>query len=246
MATVIRKTHTGAEYFRYITSVESDRAARTAFQDLVLTVAEPHAALFDFGAGPGIDARFFAERGFTVRAYDVDPEMRAFFAEHCAELIDSGCIVLEQGAYRDFLSRPAPPRLVDVIISNFAPLNLVPDVPELFAKFHALTGPNGKVLASVLNPYFAADLKNPVWWRSLPRLWRDGYCFMPGPQAPHTRRRAANFALQSAPYFKLARILRGLPSDGRRSRGSDPWLSRTDARFMFLLFEKSSTEANHA
>jgi SAM-dependent methyltransferase len=243
MGTVMRKMHTGAEYFHYITSIESDRRTRLAFQDLVLRVAGPRAALFDFGAGPGIDARFFAERGFTVRAYDVDPQMCEFFAKYCTEFIDSGRIRLERGDYRDFLSRPVPVDAVDLIISNFAPLNLVPDLRELFCKFHALTSPNGKVLASVLNPYFRAELKSLTWWRRLPRLWREGCYFMPGPQAPHMRRRAANFRVLSAPYFKLTRIFSGLPAEGRRLGGSDAWFRRTASRFMFLLFEKCAAEA---
>jgi SAM-dependent methyltransferase len=235
LATVIRKPHTGAEYFRYITSVQSDVRTRAAFQELVLQIAPPHSTLFDFGAGPGIDARFFAERGFSVRAYDVDPEMCGFFANFCADLIDSGRIVLERGSYRDFLSRAAPPVPIDLIISNFAPLNLVPSVRELFEKFHALTGPHGKVLAGVLNPYFLENLKNLFWWRNLPRLWRDGQYLMPGPQAPHMRRRAGNFRLLSAPHFKLTRIIHGPAADDRGARVSGV----TASRFMFLLFEKA-------
>jgi hypothetical protein len=84
------KTLTGAEYVRQITSLEPDRRARSAFQDLVLRIAPPGAALFDFGAGPGIDVLFFAECGFAVEAYDVNPKMRESFAAHCRDLIESG------------------------------------------------------------------------------------------------------------------------------------------------------------
>ena len=51
------------------------------------------------------------------------------------------------------------------MISNFAPLNLVDDPAVLFAKFHALTAPNGMVLASVLNPFHWEDMKHRWWWR---------------------------------------------------------------------------------
>jgi SAM-dependent methyltransferase len=242
-------THTGEQYFKHITSLESDRRARAAFQELVLRTAPPGGALFDFGAGPGIDARFFAERGFTVEAYDVDPAMREFFAEYCRDLLDTGRVALQCGSYADFLSREVPraaPR-ADLVISNFAPLNLVDDLATLFAKFHALTASNGKVLASVLNPFHWEEMKYRWWWRRLPELWREGHYFMPGPQAPHMRRRLGDFAARSLPYFRLTRVFRGLPiSAGRRSsgmRGSAPgrsaWLHHGSARFMFLLFEKT-------
>jgi SAM-dependent methyltransferase len=242
------KTLAGAEYFRQITSLESDRRARSAFQNLVLRIAPPGAALFDFGAGPGIDARFFAERGFVVRAYDVDPKMREFFLAYCRDLIDSGCVTLDGGDYREFLTRKTAVagRRADLVISNFAPLNLVDDLHELFAKFHELTGPSGKVLASVLSPYFIGDIRYRWWWRNAPRLWRDRHFFMPGPQAPHMRRRLADFSALSSPYFKLVRVFRGLPSFlAQHSNGVDvssgsryAWLPAATSRFMFLLFEK--------
>jgi SAM-dependent methyltransferase len=252
-AEYVRYTHAGEEYVRQITALESDRRARSAFQELVLRLAPPGAALFDFGAGPGIDARFFAERGYTVQAYDVDPRMREFFAEHCRDLMDGGRVALDCSTYREFVTRrPAEPGpRADVVISNFAPLNLVADLHELFAKFHALTGPNGKVIASVLSPYFIDDMKQTWWWRNAARMWGHGYFFLPGPQAPHFRRRLTNFASLSQPYFRLARLFRGLPPLlGRQGKGVDvgdragfAWLRATTSRFMFLEFEKCAPQA---
>jgi SAM-dependent methyltransferase len=241
----LRRTLSGAQYVEYINSLESDRLARAAFHSLVLRTASPGGALFDFGAGPGIDARFFAERGFTVTAYDVDPRMRAYFSEHCQDFIDSGRIALLDGGYREFVSS-GPVNIADLVISDFAPLNLVDDLPELFARFHALTKPGGKVIASVLNPHFIEEMRSRWWWRGVPRLWRDGELFMPGPQAPHYRRRIEHFRKVSAPHFRLTRVFAGLPSAGERhSKGVDPtrrgpwgWLRIARARYMFLLFEK--------
>jgi SAM-dependent methyltransferase len=247
------RTVVGAEYVEQLTALESDRRARLAFQSLVLSIAPPGGALFDFGAGPGIDARLYAERGCTVAAYDVDPRMCEFFAVHCRDLIDAGRVTLDCGSYRDFLVRKsAVGRGVDLITSNFAPLNLVDDLRELFAKFHALTGPNGKVLASVLSPYFIGDLKYGWWWRNSLRLWRDGHFSVQGAQAPIVRRRLADFAAQSAPYFALKRVFPGLPRDGARhangvdvsSGGRYAWLRVTTCRFMFLLFEKRPQGGN--
>jgi SAM-dependent methyltransferase len=242
------KALTGAEYVRQITSLESDRRARSAFQDLVLRVAPPGAALLDFGAGPGIDARFFAERGFAVEAYDVDPKMGEFFTDYCRDLIDSGRVTFDCSDYREFLNRKtaAAGRRSDLIISNFAPLNLIDDLHELFAKFHELTGPDGKVLVSVLSPYFIGDMRYRWWWRNAPRLWRDGHYFMPGPQAPHMRRRLADFIVLSSPYFKLAGVFRGLPAyPAQHSSGVNAtsgsryaWFRAATSRFVFLLFEK--------
>jgi SAM-dependent methyltransferase len=241
--------YTGAVYFERILSREVNRRLRARFQELVLKLAPPGGLLFDFGAGPGIDARFFAERGFTVEAYDVDPRMCEFFNSYCRELIDSARVTLDHSDYREFLSRKSTIRgqPADLVISNFAPLNQVDELPELFAKFYALTAPTGKLLLSVLTPYFIDDLQTRWWWRCAPRLWRDGHVRVrSGGAPPHTRRRLADFRASSLPYFELTRVFSGLPSntewqsdgiDVSRARCS-AWLHLARSQFMILLFER--------
>jgi SAM-dependent methyltransferase len=239
-----REVVTGARYVEQITALKSDRLARDGFRNLVLRIAPPAGAtLFDFGSGTGMDARFYAERGFKVTAYDVDPQMCEFFAEHCRDLIEAGRITLDKGNYRDFLANGKPAD-VDLVTSNFAPLNLIEDLHELFAKFHALTRPGGRVLASVLSPYFVGDLKYGWWWRNALRLWRTGHFSMPGSQAPIFRRRLGDFARQAAPYFTLQRVFHGLSSSNERDVAgmeiNEPALALrvSTCRFMFLLFER--------
>jgi SAM-dependent methyltransferase len=247
-AKYVQRTLAGEEYAKCLTASEPDRQVRAAFQDLVLRVAPLPGALFDFGAGAGIDARFFAERGFAIEAYDADSRMREFFMGYCRDLIDCGRIAVDCSDYRQFVAGQ-PPRATgrfDLVIANFAPLNLIDDIQELFAKFHALTVANGKVLASVLSPYFLENWKSPRSWRYALRLWRKGQVFMPGPQAPHYLRRLANFSDLCAPHFRLSRAFRGLPSASKQhSIGIDlhrarhhAWLHFTSCRYMFLLFEK--------
>jgi SAM-dependent methyltransferase len=239
---------TGEAYVKAITSLESDRRARWAFQTLVRRLARPGSALFDFGAGPGLDARFYAECGFTVAAYDIDPAMRDSFSDHCRDFMEAGRVTLEGGAYREFLASNSTVGKggIDLVTTNFAPLNLVEDLPELFAKFHAITGPDGRVLASVINPYWVRDLSCGWWWRNTVRLWRDGYYYVPGPIGRTVRRRLANYAAQSASYFTLETVYPGMPTDQNAnmngidvSRGNPcAWLGLTRCQFMFLLFRK--------
>jgi SAM-dependent methyltransferase len=246
----------GAEYERAMSASESDRRARSAFQDLVVSIAPPGAALFDFGAGTGIDAGVYAERGFTVGAYDVDPGMRRYFAIRCRGHINAGRITLDAGSYPQFLACDAANggRRVDLVTSNFAPLNLIADLTALFEKFHALTLPGGKILVSVLNPYFLGDLKYRWWWRNVVRLWRVGHYSVAGAQAPIFRRRLADFARRSAPYFQLTGAFPGSPRHRRQAasgidmiRGARyAWLHLATCRFMFLLFDRRETDPQGA
>jgi SAM-dependent methyltransferase len=239
---------TGARYVEQITALNSDRLARSAFRDLVLRIAPAGATLFDFGSGTGMDARFYAEHGFKVSAYDVDPRMCDFFAEQCRDLMQTGQVTLERGDYRNFLanSKSGGERSVELVTSNFAPFNLIDDLEALFEALYALTAPGGRVLASVLSPYFVGDLKYGWWWRNSLRLCRAGHYQVRGAQAPIVRRRLDNFAAQSAPYFTLKRVFRGLPSSNERDAAGfdikkDPLycgLRVSTCRFMFLLFER--------
>ncbi|HEX4266963.1 MAG TPA: methyltransferase domain-containing protein [Steroidobacteraceae bacterium] len=241
--------HTGTDYVTAITARESDRLARSAFRELVLRLAPPGGALFDFGAGPGLDSKYFAEQGLRVRAYDNDPKMSAFFAHYCHDFVASGRISLETGDYAEFLARPpeCADRRVDLVTANFAPLNLVADLGALFARFHALTTPDGKVVASVLSPYYIGDMRYGWWWRNLPRLRRLGQYSLRGAHGQIVRRSPADLAAQCAPTFVLERVFTGLPpGNGRgtagiawpaRNRGA--WLHLSNSRFMFVVFRKS-------
>jgi SAM-dependent methyltransferase len=228
---------TGAEYVRAITAKASDRRYRRAFQSLALRLTAPGEALFDFGSGPGIDARFYAEHGRRVSAYDIDPDMSEYLSSHCRDFIVTGTVRLQQGTYREFLASAAPSEAccAELITANFAPLNLIDDLSELFAKFAALTTPSGAVLASVLSPYFAGDLRYPWWWRNAAGLLRHGRYAVPGAQALIWRRRLADYARECAPYFHLERVFAGTDS---RACTRPVWPHLTTCRFMFLLFSK--------
>ena len=246
------EAHAGAEYVRAIQLHQPDRQARDAFQSLALRLVPAGGTILDFGAGAGIDARFFAERGLSVRVYDSDRRMRRYLAESCRDLIESGRIVTVSGDYPDFLTRPAPPGAprAHLVIANFAPLDLIDDLPALFETLHGLTVPGGGLLASVLSPYFLGDLKLGWRWRGMLGLWRTGRLVVPGARGNIIRRRLPLFAADCAPWFRLERVFRGLPAgDAPEAAGMDfalnrrtAWLRLTRCRYMFLLFRREPVE----
>lgn len=236
---------TGAEYVSQITALKSDRRARQAFRSLALHLTRPGSRLLDFGAGTGMDARFYAENGLTVATYDVDSKMCEFCRDHCRDLIEAGRVSVNSGSYADFLARGLSGRRVDLVTSNFAPLNLIEDLQPLFAKFDELTAPGGQLLASVINPTFLGDFRYAWWWRNILQLWRRGHYSVQGAQASIVRRRVANFASQCEPHFTLRRVFCGLAPYDRpdllpREVTGDRFaaLRATRCQFIFLLFEK--------
>jgi SAM-dependent methyltransferase len=252
----VSQAHVGAEYVRAIQRHESDRQAREAFQALALSHVPAGGTIFDLGAGAGIDARFFAERGLCVRVYDNDSRMRSYLATACRDLISAGRILPETGEYAEFLARtsdPGTPR-AHLIIANFAPLDLIDDLPVLFAKLHTLTVPGGALLASVLSPYFLGDLTFGWRWRGMIGQCRTGRLIVPGARGNIIRRCLRVFGADCAPWFRLERVFRGLPPrTAAEAAGIDfahssrsAWLRLTRCRFMFLLFRREPAEVRAA
>jgi SAM-dependent methyltransferase len=228
----------GDAYVAAMNARAPDREARSAFQRLVLQLAPAGCRILDFGAGPGVDARVFVQHGFKVFAYDHDPRMREAFARYCRTEIARGQVFLREGNYRDFLSLRSWDPAVDVVTANFAPLNLIDDLPELFARLHALTAPNALVIASVLNTSFLGDARYPWWWTNRGSVCLRGEFATDGPAGRVHRRTPRNFARAAAPYFSFQRAVRGLPGPQRLIT---PWLHSlwlTTSQYMFLVFAR--------
>jgi SAM-dependent methyltransferase len=235
------KLLTGEDYSAAILSGRADRTARRAFQATVVRIATAGATILDFGAGTGIDAKTYAERGYRVLAYEPDPRMCEAFRRYCRQGLQGQQIELLECDYRDFLSSELEfaGRSIDLVTANFAPLNLVEDLNELFGRLRSITAPNARILASVLSPLFIGDIRYRWWWRNLPQMLRLGHFTFRG-AAIVTRRSPANLAALAAPYFTLAGVGRHLPK-GRLHRKVTPLWSPTllASRYTILLFEKS-------
>jgi SAM-dependent methyltransferase len=232
----------GEDYVNAMAARESDRRARQAFQELVFRIAAPGQCIFDFGAGPGLDAKLYAQHGLKVLAYDVDPRMCASFARRCGPEIQSGQITLFQGTYPEFLRNQVPAirrqHGVDLVTANFAPLSMIDDISELFGRFHELTAPKAKVLASVLNPDFVGNLRYSWWWANRWRYWRHGSFYVKSKAANIYRRSVDDFAAHAAPHFTLTNVMRGLPRKAGAPVKSSSRLTLATSQFAFLLFSK--------
>jgi SAM-dependent methyltransferase len=240
---------TGQAYVDAISASESDRACRAAFLELARSLAPPRGDLLDFGCGPGLDARVYAELGLRVCAFDIDAGMCASFRTHCAREMAKGQVQLIEARYDDFLAlNMGPVPRLDLVTANFAPLNLAPDPAPLFAAFDKLLKPTGVVLASVLNPFYAGDLRHAWWWAGLPALLARGRYSVVGAQAPITRWLPRCLARTAAPQFQLEAIHvppRRDAASPRRVRMARPidWPAMSAARFLFLQWRRRTASA---
>ncbi|MDB6082641.1 MAG: hypothetical protein JWN43_522 [Gammaproteobacteria bacterium] len=228
--------HAGDEYDAVMGAQRSDRRVRTAFRERILRLVEPGSLIFDFGSGTGLDAKFYADQGYRVYAYDVDPPMCESFRQRCAEELRQGAVVLFEGSYREFRDGAihARPSAVDAITANFAPLSLIDEPTELFEIFHVMMKRGGRAFISVLNPYFLGDMRYGWWWSNAPGFVRRGQFAVPGEQGSIHRRSLHRWRSAAAPLFTLEGVFPGFPAAGTGLRH----LSLSVSRFMFLQYRK--------
>jgi SAM-dependent methyltransferase len=231
---------TGDAYVQAISARAADRNARAAFRAAVLRLTPQRGSIFDFGAGPGADAKYYAACGFRVFAYDTDEMMCATLRTECAVEIAQQRVTLIESAYEQLL-KGGPLRNVhdiDLVTANFAPMNLVPEPAETFEMFHSVAARRGQLLLSVLNPSFLGDMRFAWFWTNKPRLWRNGHFATPGPVNDVWRRSVGELARLAEHRFRLRQVMRGLPTPPWCTVAPFRWLARPTSQYLFLLFEK--------
>ena len=201
----------GESYHRQITSTPDPVRVRARFQEQVVAMLAPGATVLDFGAGTGIDTRFLAERGHRLQAFEPDAAMVGYLRFHCADLITASSVSVV-----DDMASVDP---VDMIIADFAVLNLVDDLPATLRRFHAALKPDGRVIASVLNPWAARDMQYGWWWRNVPSLIGRGTYEVGGASGAVRRVSASYLARTASPWFRTACLTPAGPA-----RFSHPYL----------------------
>lgn len=70
---VVVDVHTGEQYHKFMLASPRDRLVRDRFQKLALDLLPAGAAVLDFGAGTGIDAKTYAANGHRTFVHEPSP-----------------------------------------------------------------------------------------------------------------------------------------------------------------------------
>src|SRR5213078_5254811 len=123
------------QYDTRLNAFGGDRWARAAFRQLVTEHIRPGTTLLDFGCGTGMDALWYAERGYRVIACDNSEGMLGQLRTRCAQEITRGSVIPvladEVGLATALNGHPRP----NAVVSNFAVLDLIEDKAGLFSRF---------------------------------------------------------------------------------------------------------------
>jgi SAM-dependent methyltransferase len=213
---VIDHVHTGEQYHQFMLASPRDRLVRDRFQKLALDLLPADAAVLDFGAGTGIDAKVYAAAGHSTFVHEPSAPMGEYLAQHCRDEI----------ARKTMITVASPLTCkVQAVTANFAVLNHFADHTVLFEELSHVVQPGGFVLANMLNPYYLGDARYGWWRANLMNLVRRGHYAIASESGIH-RFAPRVVARAAAPHFRLESLIpRGF------GWATDP--------YMFLLFRRT-------
>ncbi|MGH8214749.1 MAG: methyltransferase domain-containing protein [Rhodanobacteraceae bacterium] len=189
--------HTGEQYHEFMLLSQRDRAVRQKFRKMALDLSPAGADMLDFGAGTGLDAKFYAANGHPTFVYEPSQAMHDCLLRHCHHEIARKTVIP--------VTRPLTHK-VQVVTANFAVLNHIVDHRSLFDEFSGVIERGGFFLASMLSPYYLGDARYPWWWANMMKLVRRGCYPSPGESRIH-RFSPRAVARAASPHFRLERLV---------------------------------------
>jgi ubiquinone/menaquinone biosynthesis C-methylase UbiE len=124
-----------------------DIARRNFIRKQVESYLQPHHKMLEINAGSGIDATYFAQKGYSILATDIAADSEKYIKSKSAglqQLRFQKCSFTELGNLDETF---------DHIFSNFGGLNCTDDLEEVFAGFGKVLNP-GAYVTLVIMPRF--------------------------------------------------------------------------------------------
>jgi ubiquinone/menaquinone biosynthesis C-methylase UbiE len=115
-----------------------------------LLFLRPGDKILELNSGTGIDAVFFAEKGFDVHCTDLSDGMIEQIKRKIEKLKQPGKITFQQCSYTEL--NKIKGKKFDFIFSNFGGLNCIPDLKEVTKFFPSLLNNNGRICFVILPP----------------------------------------------------------------------------------------------
>jgi SAM-dependent methyltransferase len=123
----------------------------------------PSGRVLDFGGGTGLDMEWLVSHGYEVLFCEPSAAMREKAIHYNNTILRSDKITFLDDAVTDFIKwerHPPFSQKVDIVLSNFGPLNYIPDITLLFKNLARVIRPGGHMVLLVLQFDFKKRLKS--------------------------------------------------------------------------------------
>jgi SAM-dependent methyltransferase len=149
------------EYDAIMDSHQPNQLIRQRVKEKFCRLA-PQGRVLDFGGGTGLDLGWLTAAGYEVVFCEPSAAMRKKAMEYHRTALHSDRVTFLEGRQTDFLTweqRLPFAGKVDAVLSDFGPLNYVPDIRALFRCLARVIRPGGYFVLLVLHLPFAKRLK---------------------------------------------------------------------------------------
>lgn len=149
------------EYNAVMDSHQPNQLIRQRVKEKFCSLVMPGRVL-DFGGGTGLDLVWLTAAGHEVIFCEPSAGMRDQAIEYEGKVLKTNRVNFLTGEQTDFFTweRTAPfPGKVDAILSDFGPLNYIPDIRRMFRCLAGVIRPGGYFVLLVLHLPFAKRLK---------------------------------------------------------------------------------------
>ena len=141
----------------------------------VLSFLKPGDRILEINAGTGLDAVFFAQKGFNIYATDISKGMIEQLNAKVKEKNLSGNIKVQQCSFTELNKINSEP--FDYIFSNFGGLNCLPVLEDALKFFPGLLKPGGRITLVIMPkicPWEIAHIFLGRWKTAFRRLGKNG------------------------------------------------------------------------
>jgi SAM-dependent methyltransferase len=190
-------------YDELLTVVPRERWIRRGFQGLVERFVRPGSLLLDVGCGTGLDAAWYAARGYRVLAYDISAGMVDQLRQRCASEIAQEKVVPFTAPFAGFAEAVAGRPRPDAVVANYGVVNAMPEPREFFDAMAPLVAPGSPLIVSVLNPFYWRDMTHRWWWSALRRSGRTRGIVTSGEGVATYRHFVSSLVAAARPAFRL-------------------------------------------
>jgi SAM-dependent methyltransferase len=123
---------------------------RNRIRGLVERELKPPGAILEINAGSGLDAAYFAARGYRIHATDVAPGMLAALASKAEQPATGGRLTYETLSNTELSAASGGP--YDLVFSNLGGLNCIEDLSRVTQHLRDVLKPGGKAVLVVMPP----------------------------------------------------------------------------------------------
>lgn len=143
------------EYEAMSTSNFIDISRRNFIRKEVESYLKPSHSILEINAGSGIDAVYFAQKGFDILATDIATTSANYISDKI-ELLQLKNIAFQKCSFTDLNNLKKGK--FDCIFSNYGGLNCIDNLKSVFNQFENLLNPNGYVSLVIMPPYYPIEL----------------------------------------------------------------------------------------